>query len=213
MQKNLLITAIDTNIGKTYLVEQICQKIPNIKVIKPIISGFNFDDINNDIYKIAKSLNIEYNLKNIDIISPWRFKLASSPHIASIKDINFEDLIQFCKKNITLAKKSQKHLLIESAGGIMSPINSDKTFKDLALNLDIEIILITSNFLGSLSQTLCAIEVIKKYHLKIHKIIVNNIKINQNSYLSDDQFIEYVNDYCNLDLIKIDNFLKNPLDL
>ncbi len=63
MQKNLLITAIDTNIGKTYLVEQICQKIPNIKVIKPIISGFNFDDINNDIYKIAKSLNIEYNLK------------------------------------------------------------------------------------------------------------------------------------------------------
>ena len=68
----------------------------------------------------------------------------------------------------------------------MSPINNSKTFKDLALNLDIEIILITSNFLGSLSQTLCAIEVIKKYHLKIHKIIVNNNKINQNSYLSDN---------------------------
>ena len=69
MQKNLLITAIDTNIGKTYLVEQICQKIPNINVIKPIISGFNFDDTNNDIFKIAKSLNIEYNLKILILLA------------------------------------------------------------------------------------------------------------------------------------------------
>ena len=95
----------------------------------------------------------------------------------------------------------------------MSPINNDKTFINLANDLNIKLILLTSNFLGSLSQTLCAISALRQYKLKIHKVVVNNLAKGPSSMMSDDNFIEYITNYCKIKPIKIANYLKNPLDL
>ena len=213
MPENILVAAIDTDIGKTYLIEQIIKKFTNINVIKPIISGFNLEDKNNDLYKIIKNLNIEYNINNINKICPWRSSIAASPHIAIKDQINYDKLVAFCNNNIRQSKKDCKNLLIESAGGIMSPINNDKTFINLANDLNIKLILLTSNFLGSLSQTLCAIYALRQYKLKIHRVVVNNLAKGPNSMMSDDNFIEYITNYCKIKPIKIANYLKNPLDL
>ena len=69
-KKVYFIAAIGTDLGKTYLVENLLKNISNSKAIKPIISGFDIDDANSDSAKILKAQNTEFNEDNIKRISP-----------------------------------------------------------------------------------------------------------------------------------------------
>jgi dethiobiotin synthetase len=77
----------------------------------------------------------------------------------------------FCQKKILEAGK--KTLLIEAAGGVMTPINNQKTFLDLATELKIPVLLVTGNYLGAISHTLSAVEVLRGKGVVIERIIVN----------------------------------------
>ncbi len=179
--KQYLILATSTDIGKTFFVSSICQKLRQkniaINAIKPIISGFDKNDLENDVFKIMQSLKIANSQENIDKIAPFRLKNPFSPLKASKmedKTLNFDEIVNFCKENIFEAQKSQKTLLIEGAGGVMTPINNEKTFLDLAFELKIPIILLGGVFLGSISQILCAIEALKSRKIAIEAVIIND---------------------------------------
>jgi dethiobiotin synthetase len=197
-----MVLGINTDIGKTYFVENFCKKNSNFFAIKPIISGFN-NPIDSDSGKILKALNLEINNKNLDLISPWRFKPALSPNF--IKNIEFDEILNFCIKNIEICRKNNKKLLIEGLGGVMSPINNKNNYLDVAKKLNSPIILITANFLGSISQTLCAVSAIKDYGLNIDKIIVNS---NHKKPVSDKKFINCLEKFINHEIIIIKKILK-----
>lgn len=180
MNKLFFVTATGTDVGKTFMVEKICRKLikdgKKCKAIKPIISGFDINDLKSDSAKILKALGKEINLNNIQEISPWRFKEPLSPNIAANlekKPINFSSLIKFCKKQIELAKKKNEYLFIEGAGGVMTPISNNKTFLDLIEKLGIPVILVTSDYLGTISHTLTAIKALEEKNIKIDQIIFN----------------------------------------
>jgi dethiobiotin synthetase len=175
--KIYFVAAIGTDIGKTFLVENLCKNLPNAMAIKPIASGFCDDDKNSDSAKILKSLSLENSLKNINSISPWRFQDAVSPHFAADiigKKIDFSEVVKFCLQKITEAKNSDRFLFIEAAGGVMTPINYQKTFLDLAKELEVPVLLVSANYLGSISHTLCAVEAMKMRGIKLEKIILND---------------------------------------
>ena len=180
MNKIFFVTATGTDIGKTFIVEKLCQKLikkgKKCNAIKPIISGFDIDDLNNDSAKLLKILGKKINLKNINKISPWRFKKPLSPNIAANlekKPINFSMLVKFCQKQIKLAKKNDEFLFIEGAGGIMTPISNNKTFLDLIEKLKIPVILVIGDYLGTISHSLTAIKVIEAKNIEIDRIIFN----------------------------------------
>jgi len=180
MSEQLFITATGTEIGKSYYVQKICAnyKKENKKffAIKPVISGFDVNDENNDSSLILKSLNLENNLENLDKISPWRFEEALSPNIAAKlenKEIDLDKVINFCQQEINKAKEKNTNLLIEGAGGVMTPINDKFTYLDLIKKLQIPAILVTANYLGTISHTLTAIKILENEGIKIAKIILN----------------------------------------
>lgn len=176
-----LVLATSTGIGKTYFVSEACAKLRKkgvaVNAIKPVISGFDALDLDNDVFKIASGLGIEYNEQNIDKISPFRFKGAfSALKAARIEGLrlDFEDVAEFCKESALQAKKNSETLFIEGAGGVMSPINEDFTFLDLAAHLEIPVILIAGVFLGEISHSLCAIEALKSRGIEALGLIVND---------------------------------------
>lgn len=174
------ITSTGTDIGKTFTLEKLCRKLldegKNVKAIKPIISGFKDDDQNSDCAKILKVLGKDLNKKNLDEISLYRFSAPLSPNIAADlenREIDFASLLSFCQNAILDAKKNNSYLFIEGAGGVMTPITNNKTFLDLIEELKIPAILVTANYLGTISHTLTAIEALKIRKIKIDKIIFN----------------------------------------
>ena len=176
MKKNAFITSTGTNIGKTFLTKMLINRSIelNYKVsaIKPIISGFNknnFEETDTGI--IINALNTPK--IDIDKISPWRFKEPLSPDLAAKNEgkyINFEKLMQFCKQSIN--SKNNDLVLVEGVGGTMVPINDKFTIMDLIIKLNIPVILTVGSYLGSISHTLNAYEILNKYNININSIVV-----------------------------------------
>jgi dethiobiotin synthetase len=209
--KIYFIAAIGTDSGKTYFVENVCrnlrEKKKSVMAIKPIVSGFDDGDKNSDPAKILSALGLEISEKNLDLISPWRFKKAISPHAAG--KINFEKVKNFCLEKISFAKKQKQFLFIEAAGGAMSPINDQKTFLDLAAELKIPLLLITENYLGSISHTLCAIEALKSRKIPIEKIIINEhfSGLQKPSGIQAKQLSKAIKNFSGIEVISLQNFL------
>ena len=171
--------------------------------IKPVITGFKGDGTS-DSERILNALGLQINKNNLDKISPWRFKKPVSPNF--LANISQDEIIDFCLKNIENSNKNHKKLLIESAGGVMTPINSNFTFLDLANALKLPILLVTSNYLGAISHTLCSLESIKNKNLKISKIIVNERQIMP---IKTSKFIDCLNNFCDYKIVSMKNFIKN----
>lgn len=142
------ITATGTDIGKTYVAAKLCAE-NNWKALKPVECGS--DD------------SVVLGCKPL-----YKFQNPLAPNMAAKlegKEIDFAEIIDFCKNSDCN--------IIEGAGGIMSPITDDKTNLDLIRALDLPIILVCGSYLGSISHTLTALEVLKG--LKV-EVILNESK-------------------------------------
>ncbi len=192
-EKIYFIAGIGTDIGKTFLVEKMCRSLREkkiaVKAVKPVASGFEEGDKNSDSAKILAALGVEISQSNLDDITPWRFLEAISPHLAAKnlgQKIDFLEVKNFCQQKISQAKKCDQFLFIEAAGGVMTPINEEKTFLDLAAELEIPLLLVSANYLGSISHTLCAVEALKSKKVRIEKIIVNeHLPLSEKNSLTD----------------------------
>lgn len=180
-EKIYFIAGIGTDIGKTFLVEKLCRALRDqkieVKAVKPVASGFNDGDPNSDSAKILAALGLEISRNNLNEVTPWRFSEAISPHLAAKKlgqKIDFLEVKNFCQKKISEAKNCDQFLFIEAAGGVMTPLNEEKTFLDLAAELEIPLLLVSANYLGSISHTLCAVAALKSKNITIEKIIIND---------------------------------------
>lgn len=173
------IAATGTDAGKTFLLTQICQKLraKNIgcDAIKPVASGFRDDDLQSDSAKILLSLGQNFSIKNVENITPWRFNAALAPSIAARMQktaIDFSAVQDFCRKKILQSQND--FFFIEGAGGLMTPLNDEKTFLDLVEVIKVPVLLVTQNYLGAISHTLCAIEALRSRGIAIEKIIIND---------------------------------------
>lgn len=212
-EKIYFVAAVGTDIGKTFLVENLCRVLPSVSAIKPIASGFADDDKNSDSAKILAALGLEISQKNLDSISPWRFEEAASPHFAAENfgtKIDFLAVKNFCETKISAAKNNNQFLFIEAAGGVMTPLSDDKTFLDLAAELKIPTLLVTANYLGAISHTLCAVEALRSRKIPIEKIIVNeDLPLREKSSQNISSTLEAIS---LIPTTSLQKFLKNLLD-
>jgi dethiobiotin synthetase len=195
--KPIFITSTGTNIGKTYLTNLLIKRAMmlnyRIKAIKPIISGFNINNLDeSDSGIILKALG--KNKSYLDKISPWRFETPLSPDMAANiakRKINFKELINFCNSHII--SKDEDILIIEGVGGTMVPINNKFTILDLMKRLDIPIILTIGSYLGTISHTLNAYEVLIKNNININSIVLNQSSENDVGIeLTKDSLLNYI---------------------
>jgi|CXWL01.1.fsa_nt_gi dethiobiotin synthetase len=172
------ITATGTNIGKTFVTTTLCRQLieagKKVVALKPVISGYNPDDLQNDTALILESCDLPITQENIEKISPWRFVAPLSPNMAAEKEekkIDFDELISFCKNQ---GKTSADILLIEGVGGVCVPLNDKYTVLDWMVALpDYKIILVAGSYLGSISHTLTAVQALTARNLKLHALIVS----------------------------------------
>jgi dethiobiotin synthetase len=96
-----------------------------------------------------------------------KYKLPASPNIASNAEGATIDL------NDIVFPSTSKTLIIEGAGGIMVPINSQHTFIDFIIKNKLEVILVVNDYLGCINHTLLSLEVLKTHQIKIAFIVFN----------------------------------------
>src|SRR5277367_458046 len=130
MKQTLFITGTDTGVGKTVLTVLLAQSLRkrgvNAAALKPICSGGR-----DDAKKIFAALN---GALTLDEINPWHFRAPISPLLSARKENKRVKLSQILAHARTMQKRFEV-LLIEGAGGLLSPLGENFDSRDLILTL------------------------------------------------------------------------------
>jgi dethiobiotin synthetase len=168
----VFITATGTDIGKTFVTAGLIRHIRSsggaVFAVKPVVSGFDPDAWEkSDPAVLLAALGRPIALAEVEHISPWRFKAPLSPHMAGTREgraIVFRDLVEFCRKAMA---EHRGTCLIEGVGGIMVPLDDRRTVLDLMSVLRIPVILVAGSYVGTISHTLTALEVMARRNLDL----------------------------------------------
>jgi dethiobiotin synthetase len=174
----IFITGTGTEVGKTFvaasLIRHLRQMGRSVEAIKPVVSGFDADEAAaSDSGILLKALGFPATLPNIERISPWRFRAALSPDVAARQEdrrIDVDEVVAFCQSAID---QRQEILLIEGVGGIMVPLDEQRTVLDVMMALQLPLILVAGSYLGTISHTLTALDALFRRDLSVLATIVS----------------------------------------
>ena len=161
MIRTYFISGTDTNVGKTIVSAVLTTKL-EAHYFKPIQCGLNKMNLKDS--EVVKSLSNKAKILN----ELYFLKKPLSPFVAAKqekKKIDVNKILQFVKNFKT------KKLVIEGAGGLNVPINSNYLMSDLCQKLNTPLILVSRTKLGTINHTLMSLEVIKKKQINLLGII------------------------------------------
>lgn len=184
MQKNksaYFITGTDTDVGKTYiasaLVQHFCQQGLQAAGMKPVAAGAELVDgrlLNSDVTELIKAGNVDADLA---LINPYVFAPAIAPHIAA-EQAGIRVLLDNIKQSFDVLQTKADVVVVEGAGGFRVPINRQETMADLAVKLNLPIILVVGVRLGCINHALMTAGSIRAAGLNLVGWVANRIDPN-----------------------------------
>jgi dethiobiotin synthetase len=148
MSQAIAILGIHTGIGKTVVSAVLAQAL-GADYWKPVQAGGDPTDT-----ELVRSLVDHPNT----VFHPERYRLrdALSPHAAAANEGLTLQLSDF------VLPKTTNRLLVETAGGVLSPVTDQHTALDLVEHLQVPVILVSQAYLGSINHTLLCMDVLKQ---------------------------------------------------
>ena len=154
MKRSLFfITGTDTGVGKTVLTVLLARYLRergvNAAALKPVCSGGR-DDARLLRAASGKALAL-------DEINPWYFRTPVAPLLAARRERKPVKRSQVVA-HIRAMQKRFDALLVEGAGGLLSPLGEDFNSRDLIRSLTAAPIVVCPNRLGAVNQVLVTLE-------------------------------------------------------
>ena len=158
--KRIIICGTDTDVGKTIVSSFLVQGLKGI-YWKPIQSG---TEEGTDTKTVCNLLNLE---PNRYLSERYKFKAPVSPHWAAEQESGFIE-----PSNLKLPDLDEL-IIIETAGGLMVPLNRDWLQIDQLKVWRAPIILVARTGLGTLNHTLLSLEALKRRNIDVLGIVLN----------------------------------------
>ena len=186
MGQSYFVLGTDTHVGKTYIASALVKHFvaQDLKTIgmKPIASGCVVNKknelINQDVTALVSESNVSADL---DLINPFRFAPAIAPHLAAEQlgvSIDINKIKHAYEKLSNLAEV----VIVEGAGGFLVPLNKTETLADLAVQLNLPIVLVVGIKLGCINHALLTVEAIKSRGLILAGWVANQIDPNMSMF-------------------------------
>jgi dethiobiotin synthetase len=165
------ITGIGTGIGKTVVAAIITEAL-QADYWKPVQAGYA-DGTDSGWLKSMLTNNI-----SVVHQESYLLKLAASPHLGAGQEgieISLDKILS--EKPIT-----DNTLIIEGAGGLLTPLNKNEYVIDLIKKLNATVIIVSKNYLGSINHSLLTARVLQQSGINILGWIFN------------DEYLDYENE-------------------
>ena len=165
--KRIIICGTDTDVGKTIVSSFFVQGLKAV-YWKPIQSG---TEEGTDTQTVCKLLDLE---PERYLSERYKFKAPVSPHWAAEKESSVID-----PNNLNLPDLD-KLIVIETAGGLMVPLNRYFLQIDQLKTWEAPIVLVARTGLGTLNHTLLSLEALRNRNINVLGIVLNGPPHNDN---------------------------------
>lgn len=160
---SIAIVGIHTGIGKT-ITSAIFVEGYAMDYWKPIQAG-NLDETDTmEVKRLVTNSSVHFRPE------AYCLKAAMSPHAAAN-----EEGISIDPEKLRLPVESRA-ILVETAGGLMSPISNELTNLDLVKLLQIPVVLVSKTYLGSINHTMLTYEVLRQHDVNVMGIVFNGVE-------------------------------------
>jgi dethiobiotin synthetase len=157
LKRTIFITGTDTGVGKTILTALLTRFLRergvNAVALKPICSGGRAD---------ARALCTAMdNALPLDEINPWHFHATLAPLVAARRERKHVHLAEVLAHIRAMQKRSDV-LLIEGAGGLLSPLGENFDSRDLIAAMGALPLVVAPNRLGAVNDILLTLEALPR---------------------------------------------------
>lgn len=190
MARGLFIAGTGTGVGKTYvaalIARTLCASGLRVGVYKPVASGCEWRDgtlISPDAISLWTAAGKPGTLEEV---CPQKFVAPVAPHLAARLEGRRVDA-KLLRDGIECWRESSDVVLVEGAGGLMSPISDEDYNADLAAAFGYPLVVVAANELGTINATLQTLIAATTYGegLNIAGVVLNSPKS-----LTDDPSVD-----------------------
>jgi dethiobiotin synthetase len=175
---SLFVAGTDTEIGKTFvscaLLQGFARAGLRAAAMKPIASGASMRDgvlHNDDADQLDASASVA--LPN-EIRTPFMMREPIAPHIAAAREGVALDIGRIVEAH-RLAVKQADIVVVEGVGGFRVPLDDAHDTADLAVALNLPVVLVVGMRLGCISHALLTAEAITSRGLKLAGWVANRV--------------------------------------
>ena len=209
MLNTLLITGTDTEAGKTVVTTALAaywQKYypqRSLGIMKPIQSGVGDKELYQTLFNLEQSP---------EEITPLYFQAPLAPPIAAAKENRLIDLAIVWQTLLKL-QKQRDFVLVESLGGLGSPITNELTVADLAGEWRLPTFLVVPVRLGSIAQAVANVALARQTKINLRGIILNCNQPRTEAEIADLTPPELIQSFTNIPVLGCVPYVENPQDV
>jgi dethiobiotin synthetase len=168
--RGVFVTGTDTGVGKSVVAAAICAALAargeQVAAFKPAVSGLD-DEPGEFGYDHELLASVASAGQSPEEVAPWRFGPPVSPHHAA----------ELAGKRIEpgqlVAAARAHHLLVcEGVGGLLVPITPGYLVRDLAIDLELPVVVAARTGLGTINHTLLTVEAARAAGLKMAGVVM-----------------------------------------
>jgi dethiobiotin synthetase len=159
MAKNgvVFVTGTDTGVGKTLLATLLARALSDrgtdVAALKPLCSGDRKDA---EMLRAAAG-----NVISLDEVNPWWFRAPLTPLLAARREGRRVRLAEVLV-HVRAMRRRFSMVLLEGAGGLLSPLGKDFDALDLIVRLEARVLVVSVNRLGVVNQVLLTLRALPR---------------------------------------------------
>ncbi|HEX3392847.1 MAG TPA: dethiobiotin synthase [Solirubrobacteraceae bacterium] len=168
--RGLFVTGTGTGVGKTIVSAALLAAMraagEPVRAYKPVVTGLDEPPgqwpPDHELLACAAGMSPEE-------VAPLRYGPAVSPHLAAAlasESIDPADLVARAREH------PQRTVVVEGVGGLLVPLTADFTVRDLAVELDLPLVIAASPGLGTINHTLLTLEAARAVGLDVQAVVL-----------------------------------------
>ena len=194
MRRGFFVTGTDTGVGKTVLSVGLVQALQKqgkiVAAMKPVASGCERAPsgwINADALRLQEQSSLE---QPYEQVNPYAFAPPIAPHLAAgFAGVSIQ--IPVIERVYRLLADQADAVVVEGVGGWLVPINANQTMADVAVALELSVILVVGIRLGCLNHALLTAGAVQGAGLKLAGWVANRLEVD---CLNQDHIVQSLSD-------------------
>lgn len=209
MLNSLLITATDTEAGKTVLTTALAaywQKYypqHSWGIMKPIQSGIGDREWYQNLFALEQSP---------EEITPLYFQAPLAPPIAAARENRQVDLALVWQA-LSKLRSQRDFVLVEALGGLGSPVTEELTVADLAAEWRLPTVLVVPVRLGAIASAVANVALARQSRVHLVGIVLNCVQPRSDAEIADWTPPELIQSLTNTPVLGCLPYVDNPTDL